>query len=212
MLLFHGKNCSHNPQGINELQLITSRFGIDSLSEVQKTELAFIAHLCPFAAGPAVYSARVLYSALNPMAQYYDRLTCVQNLGQNKNQETGYYNIDSLYETDGEKLGAELIATNNQYNNSNSLIKEENSNYPINEMIKIYPNPASTTVIIAYNKEFDGIFTLFNMLGEIILQTTLSYQNSKTQIPIQDIANGVYHYEIQFGTEGKINGILNILK
>jgi hypothetical protein len=93
MLLFHRKHCLHNPQGINELQLITTRFGFDSLSEVQKTELAFIAHLCPFAAGPAVYNARVLYSALNPMAQYYDRLTCVQNLGQNKNTETGYYNI-----------------------------------------------------------------------------------------------------------------------
>jgi hypothetical protein len=79
-------------------------------------------------------------------------------------------------------------------------------------MIKIFPNPASTTVIIAYNKEVDGLFTLFNALGEKILQTTLSKHNSKTQIPLLDIASGVYHYEIQFGTEDKVRGKLNIIK
>lgn len=212
MVILNGKHCSTNPQSINKLQLIATRFGIDSLSEVQKTELAFIAHLCPFAAGPAVYSARVLYTALNPMAQYYDRLTCLQNLGQNKNGETGYYNLDSLYETEGEIMGAPLITMNNYNNNANSLIKEENLNYQVDGLVKVYPNPATTTVIIAYNKEVDGIFTLFNVLGEKILQTTLSKHNSKTQIPLLDIASGVYHYEIQFGNEGKINGKLNILK
>jgi hypothetical protein len=45
-----------------------------------------------------------------------------------------------------------------------------------------------------------------------ILQTTLSKHNSKTQIPIHDIVSGVYHYEIQFGTEDKVRGKLHIIK
>lgn len=117
-----------------------------------------------------------------------------------------------MYETEGDKFGIALIATNNYHNNANSFIKEENLNYQVDELVKVYPNPASTTVIIAYNKEVDGIFTLFNVLGKKILQTTLSKHNSKTQIPLHDIASGVYHYEIQFGNEDKINGKLNILK
>ena len=80
------------------------------------------------------------------------------------------------------------------------------------DVVTLYPNPATTTVIISYRKELDGVFTLFNVLGEKVLQTTLSKLNSKTQIPIHHVANGVYHYEIQFGTEKKVNGKLNILK
>jgi hypothetical protein len=111
----------------------------------------------------------------------------------------------------GRRCG-ERITMNNHNNNANSLIKEENLNYQVDGLVTVYPNPATTTVIIAYNKEVDGLFTLFNVLGEKILQTTLSKHNSKTQIPIHDNVSGVYHYEIQFGTEDKVRGKLNIIK
>jgi hypothetical protein len=199
-------------QSINEMMLRTSRYGIDSVSEVQKTELAFVAHLCPFAAGPAVYKARTLYALLDPMAQYYDRLMCVQNMGQNKNGNIDYVNLDSLYEAEGDKLGALLLANNGQNTITESILKEDRLNNIFDDIVKVYPNPATTTVIIAYRKEVDGVFTLYNVLGERILQSTLSNLNSKAQIPIQDIANGVYQYEIQFGTESRIKGKLNIIK
>jgi hypothetical protein len=118
------------------------------------------------------------------------------------------YNLHSI--TEKKPLQTRSVRT--PTDRKNSLIKEENLNYQVDGLVTVYPNPATTTVIIAYNKEVDGLFTLFNVLGEKILQTTLSKHNSKTQIPIHDNVSGVYHYEIQFGTEDKVRGKLNIIK
>ncbi len=118
------------------------------------------------------------------------------------------YNLHSITEKKPKQTWSVRTPTDRK----NSLIKEENLNYQVDGLVKVYPNPATTTVIIAYNKEVDGLFTLFNVLGEKILQTTLSKHNSKTQIPLLEIASGVYHYEFQFGTEDKVRGKLNIIK
>jgi len=80
------------------------------------------------------------------------------------------------------------------------------------EAVSVYPNPANSYVIISYKSVENGVFTLYNTLGEIVLKTALSSENTKTQIPLLDLANGVYHYEVAFASMKKTIGKLSILK
>ncbi len=96
------------------------------------------------------------------MAQYNDRLTCIQNVGQNKNGNTGYVNLDSLYEGEGDKLGAVLLANNDQNTLTKFILNEDKSNNTFDDIIKVYPNPASSQIIISYNN--DVLFYTISLL------------------------------------------------
>jgi hypothetical protein len=146
------------------------------------------------------------------MAQYNDRLTCIQNVGQNKNGNTGYVNLDSLYEGEGDKLGAVLLANNDQNTLTKFILNEDKSNNTFDDIIKVYPNPASSQIIISYNNESDGYFKLYNATGNIIVSTSLLKGNNKTQILLNQVANGIYNYEVEFGNKNKSFGKLTILK
>jgi len=146
------------------------------------------------------------------MAQYNDRLTCIQNVGQNKNGNTGYVNLDSLYEGEGDKLGAVLLANNDQNTLTKFILNEDKSNNTFDDIIKVYPNPASSHIIISYNNESDGYFKLYNATGNIIVSTSLLKGNNKTQILLNQVANGIYNYEVEFGNKNKSFGKLTILK
>ncbi|MBK8328808.1 MAG: T9SS type A sorting domain-containing protein [Bacteroidetes bacterium] len=65
-------------------------------------------------------------------------------------------------------------------------------------VIKVFPNPASTFIIIEYNCESDGELILHNSLGQEILKTSLEKGNQKVQLQINDIANGIYQYKCKF--------------
>lgn len=167
-------------------------------SEVQKTELAFIAHLCPFAAGPAVYKARTLYTLLDPMAQYYDRLMCVQNLGQNKNGNMGYVNLDSLYEAEGDKLGAVLLANNGHVQTPTHISIHDATAL---STIILYPNPTQHEVFIKCDKGGAAIWILYNLLGQEIGRHEIDFTEKTKNIKLPDVSNGLYSYKIQFADE-----------
>ena len=78
--------------------------------------------------------------------------------------------------------------------------------------LPVYPNPANTQIIISYSNESDGHFTLFNAVGNIVLTTSLLKTNNKTQILLNDVANGIYTYEVEFNNKNKSFGKLTILK
>jgi hypothetical protein len=145
--------------------------------------------------GTAVYKARTLWTNFNPMAQYYDRLTCVQNATANKG---GAYNeivnLDSLYET--------------QMNESMKAL-EEYRNYIVDDLISIYPNPTTDYIIVENATELVGEFRLLNSLGEVILTENLN--NNKQTIKLNNLSNGIYHYEIEMVHKKKVVGKLTIL-
>ena len=91
--------------------------------------------------------------------------------------------------------------------NKNKLIASEAHNN-----IQVYPNPASQFVIISYESQTNGYFRIFNSIGELILETELAAYNTKTQIPLPNLANGIYQYEVGFANKIKTMGKLSILK
>ena len=172
-----------------------------------KEDMQFLASSCPFVEGTAVYRARSIHSYWEPNAVFDDRFLCIQ--GMNKNQDNSRIDIDSLIES-------EVISTSstqqnailNQANISTSKVKkliDESS-------IKIYPNPANAYIMIEYQSTVDGTIRLFNSLGEMVLNTTLSKENTKIQLMLHDLANGIYHYEVEFANMKKTRGKLTILK
>ncbi len=164
---------------------------------------------CPFIGGSAVYKARVLWGMYSPITQYNDRLTCTQ--GQNKNGNSGYLNLDSLYEVQVDEQ-ASILANQIKVNEEEKSQVRPEINIWDQNAISIYPNPASTQLTISYKSESDGYFKLYNTVGDLILSTSLSKENSKTLILLNDIANGIYHYEIEFANLKKSIGKLSILK
>ncbi|MBK7588324.1 MAG: T9SS type A sorting domain-containing protein [Bacteroidetes bacterium] len=166
---------------------------------------------CPFVGGTAVYQARVLWAMYNPIMQYNDRLNCIQNVGQNKNGNNEYINLDSLLEAQvneqSQKSAEQIKNISTNHLNIKSQIKIEKL-----EEISVYPNPANTQIIISYSNESDGHFTLFNAVGNIVLTTSLLKTNNKTQILLNDVANGIYTYEVEFNNKNKSFGKLTILK
>jgi hypothetical protein len=61
---------------VNDIYLRTFGQGIDTLTNVDRTDLESIIHICPLAGGPAIYRARALYNLLNDTIFYNDRLVC----------------------------------------------------------------------------------------------------------------------------------------
>ena len=171
-----------------------------------KEDMQFLASSCPFVEGTAVYRARTIYSLWEPNAIFDDRIICIQ--GQNKNQDFSNINIDSLIESQIAEANVKIPKVNDVA--VNNFIKKYNLEN-INS-IEVYPNPASTVVIIAYQSKSDGYFKLFNSYGEIVLSTILSKDITKAQLQIKDVANGLYHYEVEFQNMKKTIGKLTIIK
>ncbi len=69
-----------------------------------------------------------------------------------------------------------------------------NSFHNIEIKLKIYPNPSNNNIKIESNTELGGI-TIYNSLGEIILQT--KSRNQQEQIDISKFASGIYTVQAQ---------------
>jgi hypothetical protein len=162
---------------------------------------------CPFVEGLAVYKARALWALWEPSAVFDDRGLCAQ--GQNKNQDNN--NIDEFMINSLKELTS-AKRTKGQSSENETRLGDGNQILTQSTEIKVYPNPANTQITIAYISEANGQFLLYNTLGEVVLKTTLSKENSKTQITITDVATGIYHYEIIFAGREKTVGNISILK
>lgn len=76
----------------------------------------------------------------------------------------------------------------------------------------VYPNPANDFVDVNYKSNVDAIFKLYNAIGEIILTQILAKENIKQRVRLNEIANGIYHYEIEFANKLKSVGKIIISK
>jgi hypothetical protein len=190
-------------QNINLIELKWIRYGIDSLTNTDTIYIHTLAASCPFIEGTAVYTARVLWSYFEPDAFFDDRYLCSAGSNKQESSGTNYYNVDSFI----------YSQIQHQLNNNTHITKLEHGEtkmITINEQqaISIYPNPASTYITIAYKSPTDGYFKLYNALGEVVMQTQLRALNTKVQLMLIDVTNGLYHYDILFldgqQTKGKL--------
>ncbi|MFT5183957.1 MAG: hypothetical protein ACI84C_001085 [Flavobacteriales bacterium] len=69
---------------------------------------------------------------------------------------------------------------------------------PLGNFVKIYPNPASNYVLVDLEMEKDqfGQFTLFGLDGSIVKQASFNSFFGPGLVEIDEIARGVYTYEI----------------
>ncbi len=191
-----------NEQAINLMELKFERYGIDSLNDADQSEIYSLANSCPFVEGSAVYKARILWSNFEPDAVFDDRVLCIA--GQNKNTDYTNVDIDSLYES-------QIILANNIQNISAVSTVRFNNNEKNIADVSVYPNPANQQIIISYKSASDGVFKLYNAQGEVLINTSLSNNVTKTLLSINSISNGVYYYEVEFANMKKTIGKLIIL-
>ena len=201
-----GEDWEMNEKAINHALILLSIMSADSLPQTVKDDIGTIAHLCPYVGGNGVLKARTLWMHWQPNALWDDRVLCMQ--GQNKNQDNTEVDVDSMYTSTIKELYVNNTNSNTLSNNNLNIYTIDRA---INE-IKVYPNPASSYVVISYTSKVDGVFTLYNTLGEVVLKTDLSKENTKTQFNIHDVAYGGYHYEIAFANMKKTIGKLSIIK
>jgi hypothetical protein len=202
-----GEDWELNEKAINRALILLSSMPADSLPQYVKDDIGTIAHLCPFEGGNGVLKARTLWMHWQPNALWDDRVLCIP--GQNKNQDNTITDIDSLHT---EAIKESNLQTGQLANSTINTVAKQISVTNRLEAVSVYPNPANSYVIISYKSVENGVFTLYNTLGEIVLKTALSSENTKTQIPLLDLANGVYHYEVAFAFMKKTIGKLSILR
>lgn len=138
---------------------------MDSLSQVEKDSLEILAGECPYIGGSAVYKARNLYNAIVPMA-WSDKYIC-NAIGVNKNGNTSE---------------EEEIIDLSKLNGLNRL------------GVKIYPNPASTQLIVDYQLGANQTaeLVLYDILGREFLRTILESENNKVTISVLQLPRGIY--------------------
>jgi hypothetical protein len=183
------------------------RWGIDSLSAGEKLDIEVLANLCPFVGGSAVYKARVYNSLLNPMAQYNDRLICIQ--GQNKNNVNGFENLDSLYEAKT-NLEAENLIQLSTHKALTTTTKFERIPSDKFEDIILYPNPANTFIYVSGVTE-NAVFELIDVLGKTIIRNNLTANIERQKIELPCLSNGIYAYKISFEKD-IFCGMLNVIQ
>jgi hypothetical protein len=179
---------NENEREINRIYLNLVRNGIDSLAEEDKTFISNLAPQCPYVGGSAVYKARSLNFFLQPGAMYDDMKTC-NAVGVYKQGNTTQTDTKSLISIESDAL-AKIKA------NSNKVLATQNDVY-------VYPVPASNYINVGYTIDEDATFILYNAIGEKILVQNLDKQNKKQRIDLNNIANGIYHYEILFSNNSK---------
>ncbi|MBK8144716.1 MAG: T9SS type A sorting domain-containing protein [Bacteroidetes bacterium] len=167
---------------------------------------------CPFIGGTAVYKARVLWAMYNPIMQYNDRLGCIQ--GQNKNGNSGYLNLDSLYEAQTNEK-ANILA--NQIRNEVNAAAENTNIYKAfrgaegSDVVVLYPNPTTDFIYIESSKMGTANFILQDVLGKELVNREMQFMNGKEFLKLWNIANGLYTYMIKYADE-TFTGKLNIIK
>jgi hypothetical protein len=125
-----------------------------------------MANSCPFINGYGVYKARVLLHAFGH-----------------------YNNLSDKY----------LCNAVGMYKNGNNVEPEMNLNFVKKEIdaeILIYPNPFSTQITLEYKLESgsQAEFVVYDLIGNKILNQSLSSAINKVNIDIPNLSKGVYIY------------------
>jgi hypothetical protein len=185
-----------NEREINRIYLNLVRNGLDSLTDLDKSFISNLAPQCPYVGGSAVYKARSLNYFLTPGSMYDDMKEC-NTVGVYKQGDTTHTNTQSLITIENEKL-AKLKATSVKL----SSLKNE---------VYVFPVPANNYINIGYLIDEDATFILYNSIGEKILIDNLNKQNKIQRIDLNNIANGIYNYEVLFSTKLKSIGRITVI-
>ena len=151
---------------------------------------------CPYVGGSAVYKARSLNFYLQPGAMYDDMKTC-NAVGVYKQGNTTQTDTKSLISIESEAL-AQIKAA------PQKVLSVQNEVY-------VYPVPANNYINIGFTINEDATFILYNALGEKIVVENLKKENTKQRIELNNLANGIYSYEVLFANKLKSIGKITII-
>lgn len=186
----------YNEQEVNRIYLALIRHGIDSFKASDKEFIADLAVQCPYVAGGAVYKARSLNISMQPALMYDDMKICnsagVYKQSGNGNQGTTNYESETKFL-------------------QNLRFNENTAEKPAESDIAVFPVPATSYVDIEYAVGEDAFFILYNSLGEKVIAEKLDKAINLHRITLNNLSNGVYHYEIQFASKQKSVGKITIL-
>jgi hypothetical protein len=164
--------------------------GNESLTQPEIEDINTLAYQCPYVAGNAVFKARMLNAMYYPGA-YYEDLEICNNIGVFKNGK-------GLFDEE-----------NNLINNTKG-----NNHLLENEIIKLYPNPATENVTIEYqltDKEY-GALILFDILGREVKRILLSNTIHIVTTNVHELKLGVYTYKFLVNDIQRSTGKLIIAK
>jgi hypothetical protein len=174
-----------NEYTINAIYLRLVKYGIDSLTQEDKTFISELAPKCPFSEGTAVYKARNLNKLLNPGMQY-DNLKICNSIGVYKPSN----NTNSL----GNSPNLTLYL-----NEQKSLEKLQPITYEFTNNIALFPNPTSGLVNIQYALTQNVRLEIKDITGRILMQVLMPAGEVKSSIDLTDLASGVYTYNCFVG-------------
>lgn len=134
--------------------------------------------------GSAVYRARTIYAAMNPLADYNDISIC-NAAGVYKNG-----NSAGLFDEENNWL-------NNLTKNQNIPSADESISKFSNSSFAIYPNPANTNITISYslNGNQNGELLIYDVLGRKQMSIDLSNSANKVQVNVRTLNQGIYTYK-----------------
>jgi hypothetical protein len=176
--------------------------GIDSLDMSERNDIEALAKTCVFANGPAVYKARSLWSNYEPDAIFDDRIYCIATANKGGSQSD---NVDSLMLAES----GIVLNTLNENGETKNDVKQIGIVAKFN-LVSIYPNPASNEIIVTHDCNSQGVFKLFNSVGQIILSEKLIINSTKIKLP--KLAQGVYNYKCEFDSCEKMVGKITIVQ
>lgn len=80
------------------------------------------------------------------------------------------------------------------------------------EDISLYPNPANSEIVVSYNLDSEIDFRMYNSLGVLVFTEKVFIQNGKAKIPLINLANGIYYYEIMSKSKQNKSGKLTLIR
>ena len=147
--------------------------------------------------GTAVYKARALYAMYNPASMFDDIAIC---------NSIGVYKIGGSNENTKGRFDDENAFLQSLKPKTNLLGKH--SDHPF----MLYPNPASSTVTIAYelNKSEKGKVIIYDLLGREQMKIDLHHYNNKVSINVSLLRQGIYTFKYLVNNVQKTTGKLLI--
>lgn len=101
-----------------------------------------------------------------------------------------------------------VVSQNNCSAQSNEITAPflSNSSFVVGNKIKLYPNPSSDLITVAYDGIFDGNYTIINALGQSVLTEKGNVTNEKSlKISVLNLKTG--HYVLQMKMDGVLQNI-----
>ena len=77
---------------------------------------------------------------------------------------------------------------------------------------KLYPNLNNGTFTLEYNLQNTGVFSLYDVLGQLVLRQYIIGEQGTQQIYASSLSNGIYFWEVISGNDIPVKGKIVIMK